>query len=316
MGVRQGSNFNDEMHGNIPFGGAPKGRSFRNKRSVKTVSLVVFCLLLTSTVTAKPARYNNLLADCGFEKQLNKHGEPVGWHTRLTSIIPIARYNDPQQKKGRTGKYRFKDGCGYDWGSVRPWTMLVCPNCKHVNIGLEDSGDLYLNNHEYVKLVKRRRGNAVQLTLPEAVGNNEGVRVISHLIRAKRGIGYQISFEAKSQGAHLRVFVEGFRLMEKDDTAKAWIKTLPDESNPLNQRTRLKRVYRKQVNAGAPTTWTRFKDRFVAPRHYQFDYMFVTLYAYLPGKAWYDNVVLRKLTRAEQTQYLQQHPGPKNRRLR
>ncbi len=277
-------------------------------------SMCLITLLLGGDVQAGGTK--NLLSNGGFEKGLEDDGQPVGWLTKITGIIPAPEYRDPQNKKGRTGKYQYECGCGHVWGEVRPWAMLNCPKCKRVNAGLEDSGDLYQGNDQYVKIAKREKGKALRMTLPEAIGNNQGVRVISHMLKAKRGAGYEVSFDAISQGSHLRVFVEGFRLERKDEEAKKWLETLPPQANPLKQKMRLKRVFRKQVNAGKPEDWRRYREPFVAPKRYEFDYMFVSLYAYLPGKAAYDNVKLRRLSAAELREYRKANPGPKDKRLR
>lgn len=259
----------------------------------------------------------NLIRNGNFQKRLTKSKEIADWHTRLTSIIPVPEYKDPEHKKGRTGVVHFKCGCGHNWGTVRPWTMLICPQCGHVNTGLEDSGDQYQKNHESVSLVKDGRDKAVRLQLSPAVGNNQGVRVISNLVRAERGAGYEISFDAFSRGtAELRVFVECFRVEKDDKKAKQWGEALPDKANPLKLSMRLKRVFRKQVHAGSPKQWQRFSEKLVPPKRYEFDYMFVTLYAYMPGEARYDDVVLRKLTQGELEAYVGARRKYKDKRFR
>ena len=109
---------------------------------------------------AAPALAQNLVKNGDFEGGLTTRGEPVGWHTRLTSIIPVPEYKDPEHKEGRTGVVHFKCGCGYDWGTVRPFATLVCPKCGHMNTGLEDAGDWYNKNHEYVSLIDGARARA------------------------------------------------------------------------------------------------------------------------------------------------------------
>lgn len=244
--------------------------------------------------------------------------EPRGWHTRITSFTPIPEYRDPAKKQGRTGNFQFKCGCGRDWGSVRPWALLVCPGCKHAVTGLEDSGDWYQRNHECVSVGPSggRPGQALRFTLPEAVGNNQGVRALSDPVRVRRGEGFEVSFDARAGASHCRVFVEGFRLEESDKVAQEWVKTLPAEANPLKQTTRLRRVFRQQVNAQTPGKWTPFKEQFVSEGRYAFDVLIVNLYAYMPGEVAYDNVVLRRLSPAEMAQYRRENPPPEDERLR
>ncbi len=265
----------------------------------------------------------NLLRNGSFEKGLNDDGEPKGWHTRITGIIPVPEYEDPQNKKGRTGVVDFRCGCDrFSWGRIRPWSMLTCPECGRINLGLEDSGALYQRNDDYVQIARQGRRRFVRFDLPEAVGNVQGVRIVSHLVRAEPDAGYEISGRAVAEGAHLRVFVEGLRTQSSDPRVTEWLENLPPEANPLKQKVRLKRVFRKQVNVGRPTDLTIFgrdekrKGQFIPPERSRFDVMFVSLYAYLPGRAAFDDIVLRKLTRKEYAALKKLRPGPKDRRLR
>lgn len=278
--------------------------------------VVCWFMVLMAGITAA-THAQNLLTNGDFEDPWTEAGQPPGWHIKITSIIPEPEYEDPINKKGRTGKVNFICGCGHDWGTVRPWTNLVCPQCQRMNIGLEDAGTLYDDNEKYIASVSGRKGKGIGINLVPEVGNNEGIRVISKLIKARRGAGYEISFDARKTGdATLRVFVEGFRLETDDDEAKTWAATLPAEVNPLKLTTRLKRVFRKHINAGGTAEWKRYGEYFVAPQRSQFDYMFVTLYGYLPGEGAFDNVVLRQLSDKERAKFLEENPGPKDERLR
>lgn len=249
---------------------------------------------------ASVAHAQNLLVNGDFERGLGKTEEPVGWHWRITSITPVPEYRDPVNKKGRTGVVRFKCACEHEWGTVRPWTQLVCPKCGQMNTGLEDSSAFYARNFESCGLVEGVKGKAAGIRMDEAVASVQGVRVISTLVKAERGAGYEIAFDALSRGPTLKVFVEGFRLEVADEEAKRWATTLPAQSNPLRQTTRLKRTFRKQVDVQNPGNWKHFAEGFVPPRGHEIDAMSVTLYAYYPkGEAAFDNVVLRKLSQRE-----------------
>lgn len=284
-------------------------------RQTKWLTLLVIAVAGASLAASRKPQ--DLLTNGTFERWDEETGEPLGWHTRITSVIPIPEYRDPENKKGRTGVTSFKCGCGYMWGNVRPWTNLVCPQCKQMNHGLEDSADFYDRNYESVESVAGKSGKAAAgIKMSEPVGNNQGVRVISKLVKAERGAGYEISFDAKSSGPHLRVFVEGFEVKPEDKKASEWVKTLSNESNPLKLTTRLKRRFRHHVNAETPRNWTHFSSTFAAQKKYGYDYMFVTLYAYLPGEAAYDNVVLRKLTAKELKDHHRERGGIKDKRLR
>lgn len=264
--------------------------------------------LLATLVFAPPALAQNLVVNGDFESSGGSADEPRGWHTHITSFTPLPEYRDPENKKGRTGKYHFKCGCGADWGMVRPWALLVCPNCKHAITGLEDSGDWYQKNNECVSVGSYAgRPHALIYRLPEAVGNNQGVRALSEPIKVSRGEGFEVSFDAIAKGAHCRVFVEGFRLERDDKEAQAFAKTLSPESNPLKQTFRLRRNFRQSINAQTPGQWTTFREQFIPegrqvgenPDTKYSDVLIVNLYAYLPGEAAYDNVVIRRLTSAE-----------------
>ena len=283
-------------------------------RQTKWLTLLVIAVAGASLAASRKPQ--DLLTNGTFERWDEETGEPLGWHTRITSIVPIPEYRDPENKKGRTGVYHFKCGCGYMWGTVRPWTNLVCPQCKQMNHGLEDSASNYDLNYESVVATDGKSGKGAGLKMSAPVGNNQGARIISKLVKAERGAGYKLSFDAKTQGPNLKVFVEGFQLQPKDKKAREWVKTLEPESNPQKFTARLKRVYRHTVHARAGGDWQHFSSTHAAPERHACDYMFVTLYAYLPGEASYDNVVLRKLTAKELKAHYREHGRPKSRRLR
>jgi len=291
----------------------PMGVKMNNQLTKWTLAVVVALALLSIGASRKP---KNLLTNGTFERWSKETQEPKGWHTRITSVIPIPEYTDPANKKGRTGVTHFKCGCGYMWGTVRPWTNLICPECGQMNHGLEDSAAMYDLNYESVEPIRGKSGKAAGIEMSAPVGNNQGVRIISMLVKAERGAGYKISFDARSGGPHLRVFVEGFQLKPKDKKAREWVKTLDPKSNPMKLTARLKRRFRHQVNAGTPRDWKHFSSTFAPQKRYQFDYMFVTLYAYLPGEAAYDNVVLRKLSSRELKDHHRDRGRIKDKRLR
>ena len=292
-------------------------RTVINVRSLRQLGVILLAVTLLLAAAGKSRRSRVLVKNGNFEKTPTEKGKIPNWHIHLTSITPIPEYTDPANKEGRTGKFTFKCGCGHIWGNIRPWAQLVCSNCGHLNTGLEDSAAQYFENHKSVSLIKGKggKGKAVGIDMSESVGNNQGVRVISQLIKAKRGAGYEISFDAVSFGPHLRVFVEGFRLEYDDQKSAQWAHSLPAKSNPYKQRYRLKRCFRHQINVKKPKSWQRKSGKFVARKRWEFDVMFVTLYAYLPGKAAYDNVRLRQLSKAEVEAYKREHPA-KEKRLR
>jgi hypothetical protein len=275
--------------------------------------VVFLCMLF---VPAWAACGQNLLANGNFEKGANKDGEPVGWHTRITGVITISEYTDPDNKKGLIGKH-FKDGCGYDWGAIRPWVGLFCPKC-HQMITTEESSDWYVKNFESVSLGPGRSGQGVVIKMTTAVGENQGVRVCSDFIKAEKGAGYEISMDGIVRGTALQGFVECFAYVPEDDKAKEWVKTLPAECNPNKMTMRIKRTFREHLYIKSPGNWTTFKEQFLVPENkYRFDLMYVSLYAYgAKGEAGFDNVVLRKLSAAEVEAYKRENPPPKDERFR
>lgn len=272
------------------------------KTFIATLALCVF-----ATIAA--AQTPNLIKNGNFEDGVTDKSEPIGWHSRIVSYTTIPEYADPANKKGRTGKYNFKCGCGHDWGNVRPWAQLYCPKCHQMVTGLEEAASWYDENFKYVSLGDGKTGKGVTFTMPSAVAENQGTRVISTLVKAERGAGYEISFDAMSKGPTMKVFVEAFKL-EEDKKSTEWVKTLPEESNPLKQTTRLRRIFRKQVDVQNPSGWKHFSEQFASPNdRYDFDVMCVSLYAYYPaGECAYDNIVLRKLTPAELAKYRKDNP--------
>lgn len=289
------------------------GLKLNVKKSLAALACVALVVSLTASSSSVHADSDdNLLENGGFERGTNDKGEPRGWHTRMTSFTTIPEYTDPANKKGRTGRVFFRDGSGHEWGTTRPWAMLRSPKSGHVITGLEDSAAYYEENHESVSLGSGRNGKGVHFNMSEVVGNNQGARVFSHLVKANSKDVYVISFDAVSKAPHLRVFVEGFKLEKINDEDKALLDSLPEGANVYNIPSRLKRVYRKQINCETPGSWKHFEDAFAAPsEQYGFDYLMVNLYAFLPGEAAYDNVVLRKATKREAEAYRDEKPKKK-----
>lgn len=267
------------------------------RRPLTLIALMIAALFLAG---AAP-NVKNLVTNGDFERGTNKQDEPNGWHTRITGYTSTPEYEDPANKKGRTGVINFRCACGHEWGTTRPWTGLLCPKCKQMVVDLEESAGFYAKNFESVKLISRGNGKAVGVTMDGNVGGNQGVRVMSALMKAQRGGGYEMGFEALSDGkASIRVFLEGFRLVEDDEKATELLAKLPPECNPYKLTGRIKRVFRIHVNAEQPGRWTAFKEQGVPPKRSEFDLMLVNLYSYMPdAQAAFDNVFVRQLSQAE-----------------
>jgi len=143
------------------------------------------------------------------------------------------------------------------------------------------------------------------------VGENQGVRILSYLIKAKRGWGYKLSFSAKTKGSIARVFVECYRNLRSPRTTAQW----EGRSDPTAPSDPIERSFRAHVNCGSPGSWKEFTKDIVAPKRYHFDYMLVKLYAYMPGEAWFDNVSLKPMTARELREWISSKRKPKDKRF-
>jgi hypothetical protein len=245
------------------------------------LAALIVCLAVGPALAA-----GNLVANGSFEKGKDA---PLGWHIKLTDFMP--------QKQG-DGSFRYICACGHDLGDGKPYCGLLCPKCGGYISG-EECGAWYVRNHERVSLDGGRSGRGLKFTLPTNVGNNQGVRVFSYMIKAKRGWGYKLSFDTRARGAHPRVFVECFRHLEAPRSF-VW----NGGYEPTAPKEPIERCYRAHVNCEGASGWRHYTKDVVAPKRYRFDYMVVKLYAYMPGEAWFDNVSLRPMTSKEMREYL------------
>ncbi|MFW6060416.1 MAG: hypothetical protein ACODAQ_09550 [Phycisphaeraceae bacterium] len=286
------------MTGASPSTMQPASTPQRSAAKLRIGSLILPVLLALLIIVPPATAQQNLVANGDFSAGTNDRGEPIGWHTKITSVIAVPEYEDPENKRGRTGRVRYRCGCGEFWpGAVRPWTQLRCPDCGHTHVGLQDAGGIYFTNHERVSITERDGRNVLTLK-----NQGAGTRAISDLIEAERGAPYAINFKVIASGVSTRVFVEGFRKVEGSrEEDRAWLDTLPEEANPLNQTVRLRRAFRRQINPGSPGEWKEMTEVFAAPKpRYHFDYLFVSLYAYSgSGEASFADIKLRKITPRE-----------------
>jgi len=301
-----------------------------NRPTLATVALA--CL------AALPAAARNMVPNGTFEHESKKDpGYPANWHVRLTDFMP-----ETTRHESGTRTYNYICACGHNLGEYKPWIGLMCPKCRGFLSG-EESGAWYVKNHERVAHAAGGSGGGrcVKFTLPTNVGNNQGVRIFSSLIKAKRGWGYRLTFDVKAAKAKPRVFVECFTEYTGEGSY-AWDPAF----NPHNLKRPLKKGYRAHVNCSSSTNlsgdrgrgrrsrgddeggemivsggsaseggtsetvyvrpggWRRFTKLVVAPRRYHFDWMCVKLYAYMPGIAWFDNVRIVPLTARELRAYI------------
>ena len=146
----------------------------------------------------------NLVYNGDFEKGKDT---PVGWHVRLADFMPFTLRSEDKKRRS----YFYVCGCKEYLGSFRPWAGLSCPGCKGF-IGGEESGDLYLRNHQFVSFDKGKQGRGIKFTLSTPIGNNQGVRIYSRIFKVKPNWGYIMSFDTKASGPTTRVFAECFRV--------------------------------------------------------------------------------------------------------
>ena len=285
---------------------------------------LILCLLAPSAFAAA-----NLVRNGDFGEGLKY------WHIHLTDFMPETI------RDGDARRYRYLCACGNDLGEYKPWIGLTCPKCRGFLSG-EECGKWYVENHTRVSLDDGPSGKCIRFDLPTNVGNNQGVRVFSHLIKAKPGWGYKLTFYAKAAKAHPRVFVETYA---ETTTEGSW--NWDPNFNPYDLKRPLKRSFRAHVNCGAPTNrgsddrtpdttdhtagnqtvrrggdysegtdepirvtsgnWAKYYKEVVAPARYKFEYMSVKLYAYMPGIVWFDNVALVPMTAGELSKFKAEH---------
>jgi len=158
----------------------------------------------------------NMVYNGDFEKGKDT---PVGWHVRLADFMPYTLRRGKEKRRS----YFYVCGCKEYLGSFRPWAGLSCPSCKGF-IGGEESGDLYLRNHEFVSFDKGKQGRGIKFTLSTPIGNNQGVRIYSRIFRVKPNWGHIMSFDSKTRGSHTRVWAEGFRVDAESDPGSSVLK--------------------------------------------------------------------------------------------
>lgn len=269
---------------------------------------LILGIMLSAAITSPAFAARNLVLNGSFRKGTKEAGDDAwtipGWHVRL------ADWRQSEVKRDEDGKryYTYSCGCGHKLGDFHPWAGLRCPACKGF-FGGEECGSWYIQNHKRVSLGRGKTGKGMHFKLSRSVGNNQGVRVYSRLIKAKPGWGYKLSFDAVTKGSHARVFVECFRETTQADYE------LDREMDPSGTKYPVERCFRAHVNCTGTSNWKHFTKTFVPRKRYRFDWMSVKLYAYMPGEAAFDNVVLRPLSPAEMDDYLSSRRKPKDKRF-
>jgi len=209
------------------------------------LSRTVLAALLVA-LAATPAAARNMIRNGNFEKG---GVYPDGWYVRLTDFMPETTRHD-----GGARSYNYICACGHNLGEWKPWCGLFCPKCKGFISG-EECGSWYVRNHERVSLVEGRSGKCIKFTLPRNVGNNQGVRVFSALVKAKPGWGYILTFDARTSHSIARVFVECYREIKREGSY-----TWDPKFNPHKLNRPIERCHRAHVNCAAPTNINTLPD--------------------------------------------------------
>ncbi len=276
----------------------------RNRFALCLLPLAL-CLLLFCSPAALAG--TNLVANGGFERaQKDNEKLPEGWHCKLTDFMP----KETGKNDAGIMEYRYICGCGHDLGSLKPWCGIICPKCGGFISG-EECGAWYLQNHERVSLDRGPNGYCVKFTLDKSTGENQGVRIMSHLIKVKPAWGYVLTFDCKTKGGAIaRVWAECYAHPKVHKSAN-WD---GPRDKALGPDERLDRTFRAQVNCGSPANWQSFSKEILAPKRYQFEFISVKLYAYMPGEAWFDNVAIRPMTPKEYDDFVSSKK-PKDKRF-
>jgi hypothetical protein len=263
-----------------------------------------FGILALCWLCAPAFAAGNLVYNGNFE-QGDRH--PDYWFVTLTDFFCKKQPTDPPT-------YKYMCACGEDLGSMQPFVGLICPKCKRFLSG-EESGGWYVGNDKCVSLGNGPHGKCVKFTLPKDVGENQGVRIFSSMIPVPtRGWGYVLDFDVKTAGSLARVFVECYHNYQAKSTF-----TWNGGYAPSYSKNPVERCYRAPVNCGSSPNWQHFSEPFPRKlplgKSYQFDFMVVKLYAYMPGEAWFDNVTLRPMTEREMSEHMSSTPRPKDKRF-
>ncbi|MBM4039001.1 MAG: hypothetical protein FJ290_10865 [Planctomycetes bacterium] len=274
----------------VPRPQRPATPQFLARGTRHAARMLALCLPLLSAASALAAA--NLVENGGFEKSDGKL--PEAWHCKLTDFMP----KEVGKDEGGTMRYRYICACGQDLGDAKPWCGLLCPKCSGFISG-EECGAWYVQNHERVSLDRNGPGYCVKFTLDKSTGENQGVRIMSHLIKVKPAWGYVMTFSCRTKGSIARVWAECYR-PPQSTRSRYW----EGPMDPAKPKDGLERSHRAQVNCGSPASWETFTKEIVAPKKYQFEFISVKLYAYMPGEAWFDNVSIRPMTPSEYSDFV------------
>ncbi len=304
--------------------------------------LMTASLLVAMALPAAAGR--NIIRNGNFDEgKGGEYGFP-GWHTAIMGYMPriVAKTDDGKSV------FNYICSCGYNFGTKKVEAGVTCPKCRRYSVA-EETGKWYDDNHKFVTLDRGRKGYGVKMLLNKSVGENQGTRCVSELVNVRRNWPYYFSVDARAKGAVIIVFVEGYRYVRRDTTADddddeddddeddddgddddgdedaegddddekaedAEAPVLPVKS--YGEATAIEKCYRKQIPFGSPGGWKQKGEIFMPPPRYAIDMIQVKLYAFMPGEAYFDNVVVRPLSTYEAQKWLATRKKKKDKRFR
>ncbi|NQT20186.1 MAG: hypothetical protein HQ592_10820 [Planctomycetes bacterium] len=294
---------------------------------MKLKLLITAALVAVALVAAAPpaAAEGNIIRNGKFEQGPGDEYGPPYWNTGIMGFMPKIVGKDDNGDN----IYNYICGCGHNMGPTKPEVGVRCEKCRRYSIA-EETGGWYNDNHNLVKLGPGKgSGYGIKMTLPKAIGENQGTRCVSDIVHVRRDWPYELSLDVRTKGAVVRVWAEGYRYADvardstKDDVdAEEENKDVKDDDNDddalqsTQSMTRvIEKCYRAQINFGSPGGWTRKSRIFMPPERYKVDFFQVKLYAYMPGEAYFDNVVLRPLSSYEANKWMSTRKKKKDKRF-
>jgi len=154
----------------------------------------------------------NIIKNGGFEREGTNGNLFEGWSANMMGYMPRVFGRDALGQ----AIFHYICGCGCDLGAEKPFAGLMCPNCGRVSVA-EETGSWYDDNGEFVKMGTGRHGKGCMFDIPLIVGQNEGVRIVSDLVKIKRDWPYEVTVAARTEGpTAIRVFVECYKVVDEE----------------------------------------------------------------------------------------------------
>jgi len=175
--------------------------------------LLLFSFFIFHFSFSSPAEAaTNIIKNGGFEREGANGNLFEGWSANMMGYMPRVFGRDALGQ----AIFHYICGCGYDLGTEKPFAGLMCPNCGRVSVA-EETGSWYDDNADFVKVGPGRHGRGCMFDIPLIVGQNEGVRIISDLVKIKRDWPYEITVSARTEGpTAIKVFVECYKVVDDE----------------------------------------------------------------------------------------------------